>query len=41
VYSDATYYYNVFTANGDLVVPAGLTIDVEVLVVGGGGCGGA
>lgn len=42
LYSDATYYYRVFTANGNLTVNPGSNADlsVTVLVVAGGGGGG-
>ena len=40
LYSDATYYYRKFTANGTLAVTGGnVTMDV-LLVAGGGGGGG-
>jgi hypothetical protein len=43
LYSDATYYYRVFTANGTLTVtsPSGTSVPVEVIVVAGGGPGGS
>lgn len=37
--SDATYYYNTFTSNGNLVI-SGATLTADVLIVGGGGGGG-
>lgn len=37
--SDATYYYNTFTGNGNLVI-SGATLTADVLIVGGGGGGG-
>lgn len=42
LYSDSTYYYRVFTANGTLTVtsPSGTAVNVEVIVVAGGGAGG-
>lgn len=39
VYSDSTYYYNVFTSTGNLVVENN-ALDVTATVIGGGGAGG-
>lgn len=40
LYSDATYYYRVFTSNGTLTVSGG-TVSFEVLRIGGGASGAA